>query len=70
MKTQDFCYWLQGYFELSKNNSLNVEQTDLIKTHLNMVFKHDIDPKMGDNKHQQELNDIHNSTHLMQKPRC
>ena len=24
-----------------------------------MVFKHDIDPKMGDGKHQQELTSLH-----------
>lgn len=31
----------------------------MIKNHLNLVFKHEIDPSMGDAKHQHELNAIH-----------
>lgn len=47
MKAQEFCYWLQGYFELDQNpaRTLTATQLDQIKRHLNMVFIHDIDPK-------------------------
>lgn len=61
MRSRDFAYWLQGFFEISNAESLTPEQTKMIKNHLNLVFKHEIDPSMGDEKHQQELNYIHNS---------
>lgn len=44
MNPRDFCYWLQGLFELGKPVSLDAEQTELIRRHLNMVFAHEIDP--------------------------
>ncbi len=44
MKSTEFCYWLQGMFELSNPKALDERQTDLIKKHLNMVFIHEIDP--------------------------
>ena len=61
MRSRDFAYWLQGFFEISDTNTLSEKQVHLIKQHLNLVFKHEIDPSMGDEKHQQELNTIHNS---------
>ena len=45
MYSQDFAYWLQGYFEISGAKELNEEQIEVIKNHLNLVFKHEIDPK-------------------------
>lgn len=40
MNTQDFCYWLQGYFELSGvDEGLFKEQVLVIKEHLQLVFK-------------------------------
>lgn len=59
MKSRDFCYWLQGLFELGKPTTLNEEQTTAIKQHLAMVFKHEIDPSMGDKEHQATLDNIH-----------
>lgn len=42
MQTRDFCFWLQGFFELNPDsNKLSKEQVELIKTHLDLVFKHD-----------------------------
>lgn len=38
MKTQDFCYWLQGYCELN-GGPPNSFQWDMIKEHLALVFK-------------------------------
>ena len=40
MNTIDFCYWLQGYFEMTESKSLNEDQTTIIKNELNLVFKH------------------------------
>lgn len=66
MKSENFCYWLQGYFEiLGKSESLTTEQVDCIKRHLNMVFYHDLDPKMGDKSHQQKLQEIHDGSTLV-----
>lgn len=41
MKAQEFCYWLQGFFELQNPQSLDLKQTELIKRHLKMVFIHE-----------------------------
>lgn len=59
MKSRDFAYWLQGLLELADPKQLDERQTDLIKRHLALVFKHDIDPSMGDQAHQDKLNEIH-----------
>ncbi len=64
MKSTEFCYWLQGFFELGEPEterpvSLRFEQVELIKKHLAMVFKHEIDPSYPDG---QLLNEIHNTT--------
>ncbi len=64
MTSRDFCYWLQGYFEIDRHNtnpeaslSLVMDQVDCIKKHLAMVFKHEIDPSFG--KDNTALNEIH-----------
>jgi hypothetical protein len=44
MKSLEFCYWLQGLFELQEVQSLNSKQTELIKRHLKMVFAYDKQP--------------------------
>ena len=44
MNTIDFCYWLQGHFEMNPDTPITTEQTKLIKSHLHLVFKHEIDP--------------------------
>lgn len=43
MKSVEFCYWLQGLFEVGEPTTLNEKQVDVIKRHLNMVFVHEID---------------------------
>ena len=60
MTSREFCYWLQGLFELDSPKNINEKQTELIKKHLNLVFKHEIDASYGDQTHQDELNKIHN----------
>lgn len=44
MKAVEFCYWLQGLFELGKPEAMTAEQTAAVKAHLDMVFIHEIDP--------------------------
>lgn len=63
MTSRDFCYWLQGHFEIEDPKEINEKQLNIIKKHLALVFKHEIDPSMGDEEHQVELNKIHNSDH-------
>lgn len=60
MKSVEFCYWLQGLFELGNPTSLDAAQTDLVKRHLAMVFKHEIDPSYGKAEIQAALGAIHN----------
>ena len=39
MKPNEFCYWLQGFFELSSGNiALNDSQIAVVKEHLQLVF--------------------------------
>ena len=49
MTSRDFCYWLQGYFEIShpSNRELSAAQADMIRNHLALVFKHEIDPSIA-----------------------
>jgi len=64
MTATEFCYWLQGFFELTKishlrPDNLNEKQVEMIQNHLSLVFKHDIDPKAGPPAYQAELQLIH-----------
>tara|TARA_R110002020_G_scaffold441478_2_gene652256 strand:+ start:1706 stop:1930 length:225 start_codon:yes stop_codon:yes gene_type:complete len=44
MNSIDFCYWLQGFFELSGTETLTDDQLEIIKNHLNLAFVHQINP--------------------------
>ena len=56
MQARDFCYWLQGALEVNPEaKTLNEDQVEKIKNHLNLVFIHDLDPATADEK----LKDIH-----------
>lgn len=65
MTSRDFCYWLQGYFEIGNATGdpipqeLCSAQVDCIRSHLAMVFKHEIDPSMGPKEHQLDLSKLH-----------
>ncbi len=61
MNTIDFCFWLQGYFEINGKAEINSEQAEVIKNHLNLVFKHEIDP-LRESQTSTSV-DILNSTH-------
>jgi hypothetical protein len=64
MKSRDFCFWLQGYFELTGIGELSGYQVEIVKKHLSLVFKHEIDPAAGNSKIQSELDKIHNPSGL------
>lgn len=74
MTARDFCYWLQGFFELAPPNTvsnklvLNPEQIEAIRRHLALVFAHEIDPHAGGPEKQATLNAIHNMGKV--KMRC
>lgn len=38
MTTENFTYWLQGFFEISDEKFLNVKQVQVIKDNLALVF--------------------------------
>ena len=60
MTSREFCYWLQGFFELNgSSDQLTVQQTHKVKAHLDMVFKHEIDPSAGSQAHQDALSHLH-----------
>lgn len=66
MTARDFCYWLQGCFELAEASKspgkiyLDEAQTECVRKHLAMVFLHEIDPSFGDKAKQDALNMAHN----------
>lgn len=67
MNSREFAYWVQGYFEINGNKSegLSVQQVDIIKRHLSLVFKHEIDPSYPN---QESLNQIHNGSNTNDRP--
>ncbi len=47
MQSRDFCFWLQGFFELNKDaRTISAEQAVIIKRHLDLVFAHEIGPSV------------------------
>lgn len=41
MQSRDFCFWLQGLLEAGKITSLDAEQVEIVRQHLDLVFVHD-----------------------------
>jgi hypothetical protein len=45
MQSRDFCFWLQGFFELSDDTTaISADQAAVISRHLELVFRHEIAP--------------------------
>lgn len=44
MQSRQFCYWLQGSFELNGTIEFDPKETQTIKEHLALVFQHDSKP--------------------------
>lgn len=59
MTSRDFVYWLQGFMELQDPQGLTTAQVKVLKNHLAMVFKHEIDPSNGDKEHNKALSELH-----------
>ena len=59
MTTTNFAYWLQGFFEIANPEEITEEQLKMIKSHLSLVFRDDIDPKMGSKEHREFLSKVH-----------
>lgn len=74
MRSRDFCYWLQGFFEVAGkhtrpngyNDALHItpSQAECIQKHLALVFIHEIDPSMPSN----ELDTVHNPMNIGPSP--
>lgn len=79
MTSRDFCYWLQGFFEIEHagpatvagggriDRGLTHDRVEVVKKHLALVFKHEIDPSMGPPAHQQALDAIHHGGKISDK---
>ena len=78
MKPDQFCFWLQGLFELGDIEELDAKQTECIKKHLNLVFLHSIDPELDASSLSSPLalNGVHSGmkpgskTNPNERPRC
>ena len=69
MKASEFCYWLQGFFEISgatpqEPGAINSKQSAIIQTHLSLVFAHELDKQHGDAEEQASLQAIHDGNRL------
>ena len=68
MTSRDFCYWLQGCLELAQASQspgeiyFDAKQTEVIRRHLALVFRHEIDPSMGPPSHQKAIDELHGVT--------
>ena len=71
MTSRDFCYWLMGYFEITGNTGLGEKQSEIVKRHLDVVFKHEIDPSYGTPEQVKALGKIHSTFDINDtKVRC
>ncbi len=60
MTSRDFCFWMQGFFELRGEDApITAEQAACIQKHLALVFVHEIDPSAGGPAEQAKLNAAH-----------
>ena len=59
--SRDFVYWLQGFFEITEATTVTESQVKIIRNHLNLVFKHEIDPSIdgGDQETKKVLKKVH-----------
>lgn len=70
MRSTEFAYWLQGFFELSETNEITPRQVEIIKNHLKLVFYYDIDKSYEvDQKTSEAMQAIHDGNHPTISPR-
>lgn len=49
MTSRDFVFWFNGFLEISGPDvEIDKAKLQIIRNHLNLVFKHEIDPSMPD----------------------
>lgn len=52
MQSRDFCFWLNGFFELGGGaDGFTTQQVALVKQHLALVFEHDASVNRGVGTH-------------------
>lgn len=44
MKSREFCYWLQGHFEINTVSAITENQKEIIVDHLKLVFEDEEKP--------------------------
>lgn len=70
MTSRDFCYWLQGFFEIVNPKTVSEEELIKIKNHLAMVFKHEIDPSLGKPDYVEKLRKVgHDAINYYEPPK-
>lgn len=70
IKSSEFCYWLQGHFELNDTGSgLTPKQTAVVKRHLSLVFVHELDDAAdgGDPAKKEAMQAIHDGVGIGKK---
>lgn len=65
----DFCAWLKSVLDARNGGALSAEEVTLIRENLSNVFRHEIDPSMGDEAHQALLNEIHATSSAFSRSR-
>lgn len=71
MTSREFCYWLQGYFEIAGGQTgLTADQAETVQRHLSMVFAHEIDPSYPKQDTLKHLHDPKAFTMGEGRPRC
>lgn len=72
MKSSEFCYWLQGYFEINgeSGKGLTPLQAERVRRHLALVFIHELDDQAdgGDVEVKAALQAIHDGAQKPAKP--
>lgn len=70
MNAIDFCFWLQGYFEISGDEHIDQKKMKIIKDHLALAFVHEIDEKreLETSASKHALDSAHNGNDI--KMRC
>ena len=66
MTPEQFCYWLQGFYELSGEEvTMSAAQVAVVRSHLGLVFHHVLDKEHdgGDPKKAAQLNQLHSGSH-------
>ncbi|HEY3799530.1 MAG TPA: hypothetical protein VGL58_14350 [Caulobacteraceae bacterium] len=58
MDSQSFCVWLDGLLD-GGGRALTAEETAAVRQRLSDVFRHEIDPAMGDDAHLARLRRLH-----------